>query len=196
MYDSFNMDVAKRAIATAREADLSTAEAVLTAHFDAETVQFGLMRMRAVEAFRPRMALAEKALEDYQEERYHACVPVVLALMDGMVNEIHQKVHSTRRGISSAGVDLRAWDSIAGHSLGLARLVKVLQTGRRRTTTEPIDVPFRNGIMHGIDLGYANRTVAAKTWAALFAVREWAIRAEAGQLAAPPPKAKPTYRSI
>jgi hypothetical protein len=185
-FERMSYDVMTLAVAKAEAGDWDSAEAELVEYFNAEKVRQDLMTMHAVEAFRPRMELAEKALDDYGAGRFHACVPIVLALLDGMVNEIHQKVHGTRRGISAEGVDLSAWDSIAAHSSGLNRLVKIFQVGRRKTTKEQITLPYRNGIMHGIDLGYDNKFVAAKTWAALFAAREWAVRAERGRLSAPP----------
>jgi hypothetical protein len=194
LYDRLNFNVAKAAVDKAKQGDIDGAEADLVAHYDAETVRWGLRSMQAVSAFRPRMALAEKALLDYSEGRYHACVPVVLALLDGMVNEVHQKARGVRRGISAEGVDLYAWDSLAAHQKGLNSLLKVVQSGRRRTTTEQIQLPFRNGIMHGIDLGYDNVMVAAKTWALLFAVREWALKAERGELDAPPSTPEPTLK--
>lgn len=194
LYDLMNFSVAKAAVEKAKAGDIEGAEADLVAHFDAETVGFGLRSMRAVAAFRPRMHLAEKALLDYREGRYHACVPVVLALLDGMVNEVHQKARGTRRGISAEGVDLTAWDSLAAHPTGLNRLMRIVQSGRRRTTIEEIRVPYRNGIMHGIDLGYDNVVVAAKTWALLFATREWALKAERDQLDAPPAQPEPTLK--
>lgn len=193
-YERINFSVAKAAVAKGKMGDLNGAEADLVAHYNAETVRSGLMLMRAVKAFRPRMELAEKALIDYREGRYHACVPVVLALLDGMVNEVHQKARGTRRGISAEGVDLSAWDSVAGHPTGLNRLMKIVQSGRRRTTTEQIRVPYRNGIMHGVDLGYDNIVVAAKTWVLLFATREWAVKAERGELNAPPAQPEPTLK--
>jgi len=194
IYDRMSLEVAKAAVAKAEAGDIEGAETDLVAYYNAETVRWGLMAMHSVKAFRPRMRLAEKALEDYEAERYHACVPVVLALLDGTVNELHEKAHSRRRGISAEGVDLTAWDSFSAHSRGLARLIKILQTGRHKTTTDPISIPYRNGIMHGIDLGYDNRVVAAKTWATLFAAREWAVKAEQGQVNPPPPEPEKTWR--
>jgi hypothetical protein len=184
MYDQMNLDVAKAAIAKAEAGDVDGAEVDLVHHYNAATIDWQLLTMRGIEAFRPRMSLAEKAFIDYQEERYHACVPVVLALLDGLVNELHQK----RRGFFSDNVDLQAWDSIAAHEKGLNALAKIFQKGRYKTTTEQISLPYRNGILHGMDLGYDNKMVAAKSWAALFAVRDWAARAEGGLIEAPPPK--------
>lgn len=152
--------------------------------------------MYGVRAFHSRMELANKALIDYEADRYHACVPVVLALLDGMINEIHGKQKGLRRGFSSGEADLEAWDSIAGHSKGLNELKKIFNTGRYSTVAEPITVPYRNGIMHGMDLGYDNKIVAAKTWAALFAAREWAMKAEQGLLEEQPEEPKKSWKEV
>jgi hypothetical protein len=138
------------------------------------------------------MPLAQKALTDYCEGRYHACVPVVLALLDGMVSELHEK----RRGFFAEEVDLQAWDSIAAHSKGLNVLVSIFQKGRKTTRIEPIYLPYRHGIIHGMDLGYDNKVVAAKTWAALFATRDWALKAEGGMLEAHPEEPKKSWAEI
>jgi hypothetical protein len=190
-HGDLNVDAAKAAIGKGESGDLDGAEQLLVDYYSVETVHFGLMRMNAVKAFRPRMPLAQKAFIDYQEERYHACVPVILALMDGMVNDLNQ-----RRGMFASGTTLEAWDSVAAHSTGLGQLVKLMTRMRQTTETEQIAIPYRNGILHGLDLGYDNKMVAAKTWAALFAVREWAIKAEQGQLTAPPPKPKKTFGAL
>ena len=69
-----------------------------------------------------------------------------------------------------------------------------MREGRYETTIEQLTIPYRNGILHGMDLGYDNQIVAAKTWAALFATREWALKAERGLLTAPPEESKKTPR--
>jgi hypothetical protein len=53
------------------------------------------------------MRLAQFALEDHKAQRFHASIPVVLALTDGLVSEISEN----QRGLFAEGVDLRAWDS-------------------------------------------------------------------------------------
>jgi hypothetical protein len=192
IYDLMNLEVAKAAIEKAEAGDIDGAEADLVDYYDAETVTGKLRTMIGLEAFRPRMRLAEKALDDYRNERYHACIPVVLALLDGLVNELYEK----RRGFFAEDVNLEAWDSIAAHSKGLNVLTDIFKKGRRKTITEQITIPYRNGILHGMDLGYDNKMVAAKTWAALFAARDWAIRAERGLLEAPPEEPQKTWGEI
>lgn len=192
IYEMMNLEVAKAAVERAESGDIDGAEDDLVNYYDAKTVSQQLQKMKGVVAFRPRMRLAEKALDDYREGRFHACVPVVLALLDGLVNELHEK----NRGFFAEGVELEAWDSIAAHSKGLNALADIFRKGRRRTTTERITIPYRHGIMHGMDLGYDNRIVAAKTWVALFATRDWAVKAERGLLTAPPEEPEKTWREI
>lgn len=192
IYDLMNVEVAKAAIEKAEAGDLDGAEGALVDYYSVETVKRKLQAMNGVAAFQQRMLLAQKALIDYEAERYHACVPVVLALLDGLVNELHEK----RRGFSSEDIKLEAWNSIAAHSRGLSTLARIFQKGRYKTSVDQITIPYRHGIMHGMDLGYDNKTVAAKTWAALFAVRDWARKAEAELLVAPPEKPKETLWEI
>jgi hypothetical protein len=192
LFDLMDVEVAKTAVSKAESGDLDGAETELINYFNAQTVKSKLAAMMAVQTFRPRMPLAQKALIDYQESRYHACVPVILALLDGMVNEVNQQ----RLGFFAEDINLEAWDSIAGHSKGLTVLAKIFKKGRRKTSAEKITIPYRHGIMHGMDLGYDNQLVAAKTWAALFAARDWAIKAERGLLNSSPSEKDKTWGEL
>ncbi len=192
IYDFLNLRVAKSAVEKAEAGHIDEAETDLVNYYDSETVKWHLLRMKTIKAFRPRMQLANKALTDYREERYHACVPVVLALLDGLVNELHDK----RRGFFADEVDLIAWDSVAAHSKGLNVLNGIFKKGRQKTITDQISIPYRNGIMHGMDLGYDNKIVAAKTWAALFATRDWAAKAESGLLGPQPEEPQLTWGDL
>lgn len=125
IYDFMNLDVARAAIKRAQSGDIDGAEVDLAEYYDVETVEWQLRAMKSVNAFQLRLPLAEKAFEDYREERYHACVPVVLALLDGMVNEVHAKVGAARRGFAAEEVDLTAWNTIVGHDKGLNALVRI-----------------------------------------------------------------------
>jgi len=191
MYEEMNLQTAKTALEKADSGDIEGAEAYLVEYYNPETVQQKLRRMKDIEEFRPRMTLAQKALADYREGRYHACVPVVLALTDGMVNELHLKAKGKRKGLSAEGANLEAWDSVSAHSNGLGQLVPILMKGRNKTTTQQIDIPYRHGIMHGMDLGYDNKIVSAKTWAALFSLRDWAIKVEKGAIGPVSPEKTP-----
>jgi hypothetical protein len=127
------------------------------------------------------MELARLALEDYEAGRFHACVPVTLALLDGMGQELTGAnfFRNTRK--------IKAKESFIEIGPGVAELIRVMSRARNATTTETINVPFRHGILHGTDLGYHNRIVAAKAWAALLAVGHYA-----SDYLAPPPKPQPS----
>ncbi|MFZ2070322.1 MAG: hypothetical protein WAV32_01700 [Halobacteriota archaeon] len=174
-YESLNFEIMKEAVSLADEGKFDEANNLLVEHYNEETLKWGLTFMKGVEEYRPRYDLAEKAKEDYLAGRYHACVPVVLTIIDGIVNDIEQK------GFFAKGVDLTAWDSIAAHSSGLQELSKLFNRSRKKTNTETITVPYRHGILHGRDLGYANKVVAAKTWATLFTIRDWAMAVKQGK---------------
>ena len=187
IYDLLNMTVVKAAIHKGEAGDVDGAESDLVEYYTLENVEYHLRAMRGITAFQSRSRLAFLAATDYAEGRYHACIPIVLALMDGLVNEVNE----ANRGIFAEGTELKAWDSVSAHARGWGELSKLLSKGRRKTYTETIEIPYRNGILHGMDLGYDNKMVAAKTWAALFATREWALKAEQGKLIEPPPESKP-----
>ncbi len=185
MYEDLNLDVAETAVEHAEAGDMDAAERVLIDYYDAETVEWHINQLASIDAFRPRQELVEQALTDYDAGRYHACIPVVLAQLDGMVQHAYPEGDGKSRGFASNEATLEAWDSIAGHATGLECLQDLMLRGRKTTRTEKIDKPYRNGILHGMDLGYATERVAAKTWGALFAAGEWARKAENDDLVPP-----------
>lgn len=192
IYDHLNIEVVRAAIAKAEAGDIDGAEQDLVESYTQEDINRKLLWMSGIRAFRPRMRLARKALEDYQEERYHACIPVTLALVDGLVNEINKG----QGGFFKQGIDLTAWDSLSAHSQGLVKLAETFSKIRARDNTEPLTMPYRNGILHGMDLIYDNKMVAAKSWALLFAVRDWALKAEQGRLGPPPPQPQKSFIQV
>jgi len=167
-YESLNMEIMQEAVSLANEEKAQEAQRLLVDYYNKENIEFFLTRLNGIEEFKPRMELLYKALDDYIEERYHSCIPIVLMMIDGFVNDIKQK------GFFASGIDMSVWDTIAAHDSGLNILTKIFGESRKKTIDNKITVPYRNGILHGWDLGYDNKIVAAKTWAALFAISDWA----------------------
>lgn len=188
-YELLKTDVMRQAVELGEGGDIDAAEQVLADHFDADTIRWGIKFLWAAEAFRPRERLAELACIDYLEGRYHACIPVLLMIIDGFVNDV-----SRSKGFFAEGTELVAWDSIAAHSRGLQTLAELWGRSRKRTTTEPLTIPYRHGVLHGRDLAYDNKLVAAKLWAALFALRTWALAVRDARIEEPPPKPEPSLR--
>jgi len=98
------------------------------------------------------------------------------------------------KGFFAGNTNLTAWDSIAAHSTGLTVLKKVFTDTRKKTTKKDLVLPYRHGILHGRDLGFANKTVTAKCWAALFAIKDWANAIKQGKKTPPLPEPELSFR--
>ncbi len=189
-HESLNTDLAQRAIKFADAGKFDEAEQILVDYHNDETLDFTIRRGMQFNAFRPRWEIVQTAKEDYLRGRYYSAIPLILMTIDRFVNDIEQTGFFTDR------TDLTAWDSIAAHSSGLKRLAAILNRSRKRTTTEPLTLLYRNGILHGRDLGYGNKAVAAKAWAALSAIFDWASAVEEGRKQAPQPTPKPSLAEL
>lgn len=153
--------------------DPAVAESRLVEYYrDADRVRFGLQRLWRFEAMRPRIPLLEKALRDYLEERYYSTILVLLAVMDGFVNDFEKE---SRQGLHTRSAeDMVPWDSVAGHHLGLGHAHASFVKSFRKTDESEVTELYRHGIMHGVLVNYDNVVVATKAWNRLFAVTDWA----------------------
>ena len=189
-YESMNFDVMKTGIHLHSSEGLERAEEYLADSYDEETLKWGILRFNGNRDFKKRIRLAELAKEDYLSGRYHACVPLLLSLLDGLVNDVSKHV-----GFFAENVDLTAWDCIAAHETGLQTLASILTKGRNKTNEDSISIPYRNGILHGRELAFDNKVVAAKCWAALFAARDWAGALDDGKKE-PKPKEEVSWKQL
>jgi len=165
-HESMNHDLMLECIALAKNKDIKTAEEKLADYYTSENLKWLTRQLKSTPEFQKRYELIRLAYEDTIAQRFHSAVPVVLMIIDGGVNDIDKN-----KGFFTETTDLTAWDSIAAHSTGLSRLRDILNKGRNRTNTEEIFLPYRNGILHGRDIAYANKHVAAKCWLTLIGVR-------------------------
>jgi len=189
-YESMNLQIMKDAI-TIHEGDgLEAAEVFLAESYDSKNLKCGIQWFNGHPEFRKRIRLAELARDDYLQGRYHACVPLILSLLDGVVTDVSKHV-----GFFADNADLTAWDCIAAHESGLQTLASLMTKGRNKTNEQPVSVPYRHGILHGRELAFDNRIVAAKSWAALFAARDWAVAISEGKKQPHPPQ-NPTWGEL
>ncbi|MEM0967590.1 MAG: hypothetical protein AAGJ81_15690 [Verrucomicrobiota bacterium] len=167
-YDSMPTPVIEEAVDAYEKSGFDGGETVLMRFYSpdelSKRVKYSFMNS---EEFRLRRPLIELAFEDYTASRYHAVVPVLLAVMDGAFNQ------ANRRGLHTDSAEMDVWDSMTVTDGSIYKVKDVFCKGRNRTRTESIDLPYRNGILHGIDLGYANEVVAAKSWCFLSVVADW-----------------------
>lgn len=167
-HESMNSELIQNCIELAEKGQLDLAEETLIDYYSSDKMQHMKGWLRGTKEFAIRYSLINAAYEDTIAERFHSCIPVLLLVIDGGVNDVDRN-----KGFFAESTDVTAWDSIAAHSTGLAVLKDIFNDGRKRTTLEPITMPYRHGILHGRDINYANKVVAAKCWAALFAVNDW-----------------------
>lgn len=88
---------------------------------------------------------------------------------------------------------MAAWDSIAGHHMGLSRAHRTFTKGFSKTSDEEVRELYRNGIVHGMLTNFNNPVVATKAWNRLFAVADWALSRERQAI---PPEPEPTWGDL
>lgn len=189
-YESMNIEVMQEAIKIYDTDGKDAAEQYLADSYDADCLEWGIRWFNSSPEFRRRIRLAELARVDYLAGRHHACIPLLLSMLDGLVNDVSNHV-----GFFAESTDVTAWDCIAAHESGLQSLVLLMTKGRNKTNDESISIPFRHGILHGRELAFDNKLVAAKVWAALFAARDWAVALADGKKI-PKPKEEKSWSEI
>ena len=137
-----------------------------------ESLKLMLYKANWLEASRGRLGLIEKAKKDYFEERYYSCVLVLLAVIDGFVNEFESK----HKGFHAReSTEFSAWDTIISHHKGIERVHnRIYSKSVSKTKTEPVYDLYRHGIMHGTIVDFNNIVVATKAWNLFFSVLDWA----------------------
>lgn len=122
-----------------------------------------------IKYFLDRLEIIELVKDDYLNEKYYSCIPLLLLVIDGITNDIDHEF-----GFFNDNINMIIENSIVGHSTGLQNIKNIVTQSRKKTTIEPITIPYRNGILHGRDINYGNKIVAAKCWHILFALKDWA----------------------
>jgi hypothetical protein len=177
-------------VAAITELSADDAEAALIDLYrDADWLRFMVRQLSRFDQMLTRMELLEKAQDDYLAGRHYATVLVLIAVMDGFVNDLEA---GNRRGLHAREADeLAAWDSVVGHHMGLTRAHATFTKSFFKTSTEPVHELYRNGIVHGTLLNFDNPVVSTKAWNRLFAVGDWAASLER-EAAEPAPE--PSWR--
>jgi len=169
-YESMNRPLMEECIALAKAGKTEEGEQRFINYYMQEELIYHFTGLKSINAFKIRYGLVLKAYEDFKQGRYYSTVLLLLTLTDGIVNDVKKE----NKGFFAEDVDMTAWDSIAAHETGLGYVARLFNAGRKKTTEEVIDMPYRNGILHGRDLGFDNVVVAAKLWNTFLALGDWA----------------------
>lgn len=176
--DDMSVNAMEEAIRLHDEEDLEAAETYLEDYYN-QDLDFHLRGLWLLPRVRQRQPLLELAFQDHKAGRYHASVPVVLAQVDGIVFDLFDKSFYERGAKKVA--HLQANETIVGDPTGLPALAQLLSKNRSKTKEVPISLPYRHGILHGRDLGYATRRVSIKAFSTLLALRTWIVAVDRGE---------------
>ena len=188
-HESMNSKLMEKTIELAESGKFKEANQNLVEYYCSSEIEWLLMHFKNIPEFSKRYEFIKLAYQDTIDKRFYSCIPILIMVIDGAVNDIDKN-----KGFFTDSTDLTAWDSIAAHNSGLNVIRDVFNSKRKKTTTEQIEMPFRNGILHGRDLGYANEIVAAKCWATLIAIKDWAKAIKNGKKSPPEPEKKLSFK--
>ena len=180
--ESTNSDTARAALVAYRNGDSDGAENLLAADYLGDRLDFVVMRLCYLKAFRVRRAQLDEASVLTREGRYLAAIPLLLIVADGVGTDAFGK------SIFAKGTDLTELHALAGHPEGLPRLIQNMCGARRKTNIGDLTCPYRNGILHGRELGYGNRLIAAKCWSLLTNIADVIKAREEAQTREPKPE--------
>ena len=167
-YDSMSFALIESANAAFEKSGIEAAEQVLINYYTNDVSKVVHWIKNSSDAFLVRSNLLERFFEDHFAGRYYASVPLALIIVDGAVNDFTKS-----KGFFAEGTSVDAWDCLVGCSDGLSKLKGIFNQNRTKTNTERITLPYRNGILHGRDLNYANEYVSCKCVALMFAIADW-----------------------
>ena len=167
-YDSMSFSLIESANDAFEKGGIDAAEQVLINYYTNDVSKIVHWIKNSSYAFSVRNNLIDRFFEDHFAGRYYASVPVALIIVDGAVNDF-----SKSKGFFADGTSVDAWDCLVGCSDGLSKLKKIFNQNRTKTNTERITLPYRNGILHGRNLNYANEYVSCKCVALMFAIADW-----------------------
>lgn len=167
-YDSMNLRLMENAVKAYEADELDAGEQVLITYYQTDVKDIMHWLKNKAKPFEERYELIKCAFYDHFAERYYASIPLFLIIIDGAVND-----YTKSKGFFAEGTDVSAWDCLVGCSDGLTKLKEVFNKGRNKTNHDEIRLPYRNGILHGRDLNYANKYVSCKCISLMFALADW-----------------------
>src|SRR5699024_10798191 len=142
-------------------------EALIEYYRSNDGMHFAIKRLARFEAMRPRLPLLRAALEDYRHSRNYSVVLVLIAVMDGFVNDFDKQA---RKGLQSREAkEMCAWDNVVGGHLGLANAHKASTRTCKKTIGEEVYELHRHGIVHGVSRMFENYFVCTTAWSHLLA---------------------------
>lgn len=185
--------MSSKVLAELAKCSVMLGEEVLTLHhLDEQTLKVLGFRFHLPQ-FQPWAGIYERAIERCKAEDWLSAVPLILIIIDGICTT------SSGKHPFSGGADAEVFDTQTSGPGGLAEALKVLGATRRKLSEDPIDAPFRHGVVHGLNPNYGYPIVAAKALNLLQATTDYflSIQGEAQRIARAEEEQRPaSFREI
>lgn len=167
-YKNINMPFLEQANGIFYKEGIEKAEEFIVNYYIDNSEEIKKDIIRSSNEFKIRLHIIEIAFEDLKNERYCSAIILFLTIADGVINDF-----TKNKGFFTDNINLDCWDCLVDCDKGLKKIKDIYNTSRKKTTIEEIRLPYRNGILHGRDLNFGNKFVAAKCLVLLLAISEW-----------------------
>lgn len=154
IFDRLSVEAVRVAVAESDD-DLAD-QSLVSHHLDADILSY-LGYQFNTSRFEAWHDLYERAVERLFKLDYLSAVPLLLIIIDGICTT------KTGKHPFSGGADAPVFDTETTGPGGLSDGLAILGATRRKLDTDPIDSPYRHGILHGLNPNFGNALVAAKT---------------------------------
>jgi len=151
-------DVSTELVSKIVRMEIADGEAALTDyHLDHEALE--ILDYRFFKACYSHWAhIFKRAVERAGQADYISAIPLILIIIDGIF------LSNTGKHPFSGGADAPVFDTQSSRTGGLPDGLALLGSVRRKLDVEPISLPFRHGIIHGLNPNYGTAQVAAKAF--------------------------------
>jgi len=115
-----------------------------------------------------------KAYQCVINERYSECVLLLLPVIDGITSKFFVDLGNDKGTIFASKTRQKITDetkkALKLIAPNLWEVLNVIGANRGSYNAEEITIPYRNGIVHGMDTNFDNKFTACKCWSLLFGI--------------------------
>ena len=117
-----------------------------------------------------------KAYQSVRNERYSECVLLLLPVIDGITSKFFVDLGNDKGTIFASKTRQKITDetkkALKLIAPNLWEVLNVIGENRGSYNAEEITIPYRNGIVHGMDTNFDNKFTACKCWSLLFGIHQ------------------------
>lgn len=168
--ESVNLEMCRIAVHVCNNEGYKNGENVLleyyTSNKNIDTI-FHIIKNQSFQYFEEWINLIELAFNYHKKKEYFASVPLLLMIIDGSVSK-----YTKNYNFFSQQLDLSTEDSFVNK---LSYIKDLYFSSRKKTNTSIIEIPYRNGILHGRDVNYGNSNVSSKLVNLILSISDWMV---------------------